>query len=60
MNINGDNNDLAAMYGPWASPCSQLLVALRRVNSDTVSVLCRERFWVEVDLKRRYRNSLSK
>ena len=28
-------------------------------NSDTVSVLCRERLWVEVDLKRRYRNSLS-
>ena len=28
-------------------------------NSDTVSVLCRERFWVVVDLKRRYRNRLN-
>ena len=25
----------------------------------TVSVLCRERFWVEVDLKRRYINGLN-
>jgi len=29
-------------------------------NSDTVSVLCRERLWIVVDLKRRYRNSLNK
>jgi len=28
-------------------------------NSDTVSVLCRGRLWVVVDLKRRYRNSLT-
>ena len=28
-------------------------------NSDTVSVLRRERLWVVVDLKRRYRNSLN-
>jgi len=28
-------------------------------NSDTVSVLCRERLWVVVDLKKRYRNSLN-
>ena len=29
------------------------------INSDTVSVLCRERLWVVVDLKKRNRNSLN-
>jgi len=37
----------------------QLTVAFRRVNSDTVSVLCRGRLWVVVDLNKSYRNSLN-
>ena len=42
-------------------PCvhSYMPVELRRVNSDTVFMVCRERFWVVADLKRRYRNGLN-
>ena len=34
----------------------QLLCGASARNSDTVSVLCRERLWVVEDLKGRYRN----
>ena len=43
----------------WQVLHSQLPVVLRRVNSDAVSVLCRESFWVVVKLKKRYRNILN-
>ena len=59
--VMGSNPAEAAMKGPWARPFhSQLPVALRCVNSGTVSVLCLERHRVVVDLNRRYRNILNK
>ena len=50
---------LADMYGPWASPSLAVACGALAWNSDTVSVLCRERLWEVVTLKRRYRNSLN-
>ena len=38
---------------------SQLAVALRLETPKHSTVLCRERLWVVVDLKKRYRNSLN-
>ena len=46
-------------HGPWASPSLKVVCGASAWNSDKVSVLCRERLWVVVDLKRRYRNSLN-
>ena len=51
--VASSNPTLAA--GPWASP-SLVVVCSACVNSDTVSMLCREHLRVVVDLKRRHRN----
>ena len=54
------NPALIATCGSWASPSLAVayMYGASVWNSDTVSVLYRERLWVEVDLKRRYRNGL--
>ena len=52
----GSNPALAVMCGHWASPSLAVSCCASTRNSDTVSVLCRVRLWVVVDLKRRYRN----
>ena len=44
------------IYNIYCVYCIRLPVALRRVNSDTVNYCGRERLWVVVDSKRRYRN----
>jgi len=35
-----------AIYGPWASPSLAVACGASTWNSDTVSLLCRERLWV--------------
>jgi len=63
-NVVGSNPILAATPGTLGKSfgiiycvyCIRLPVALRRVNSDTVNYCGRERLWVVVDSKRRYRN----
>ena len=52
--VVGSNPALAATYGPWASPSLAVACDASAWNSG----LCRERLWVVVDLKRRYKNSL--
>ena len=50
------NSVLAVTYGPLASPSLAVACGASAWNSYTVPVLCRERLWVVMDLKRRYRN----
>ena len=56
--VVGSNPALFATYGPRASPSLTVASGASAWNSDIVSVLCQERPWVVVDLKRRYRNCL--
>ena len=44
------------VYGHWASPSLKVACVASAWNSDTVSVLCLERFSVVVDLKKPYTN----
>src|SRR6218665_1980744 len=44
---------------PWVSPSLVIAYCSSARNSDTVSLLCRERLCVVVELKKRYRSSLN-
>ena len=59
IRIMGSNPPLAAKWGPWASASLTVACGALAWNSGTVSVLWRERFWVDADMKRRYRDGLN-
>ena len=54
--VVGSTPTLDANYGPWASPLLTVACELRRETLIQYPCCSRERLWVVVDLKRRYRN----
>ena len=54
--VVGSTPALAATYGPWASPLLTVACVLRWETPIQYPCCSRERLWVVVDLKGRYRN----